>query len=402
VAILIYLFPALIDGVVAQLLFVNSVRAAQMGCRDLLIACFWTAWSIPYVLTCMANSRWLNERNAGRCLVISAVLLSLSCIGNLFAERIQTIYLWTVIPAVGAGLFFPPFQVFMKRVDRGHSRSVAWSTGMYTFSWSAGFAVGPWVSGHLMELGSQGWRWCFVLGAVVASVSGVVLYWMDRRDPGRTAPLYVAPVATADESLAAAPDLAWLGWIGAGGGLIALTVFRSIFPAMGEKLLHLAESVQGNVFFLVSGVQAIVGLIMCRSRVWMYRAVWVGGFGLLGILAPVLWVVSGAPAVLYLAAIAFGIYTGSFYFYLVFHALAHPHRAPQYVSINEIVVGLTGLVTPVLAGWLAETSGSYRLTFGFAAGVVLVTVIIQVVVHGWIRPWRHAPDAGSKASVPTA
>ena len=54
----------------------------------------------------------------------------------------------------------------------------------------------------------------------------------------------------------------------------------------------------------------------------------------------------------YLAAVLYGLYSGAFYFYLVFYSLVHPEKAPHYVGINELIVGIVSVLGPLLGGML--------------------------------------------------
>ena len=176
------------------------------------------------------------------------------------------------------------------------------------------------------------------------------------------------------------PDLAWVGWIGAGAGVVVFSVVRGLFPVRAVNWLHLSASTLGTLFFAASLAQALTGLALMRSRFWMYRPAPVAAFGAVG-LAGILGfgLAQGLPG-LTLSAIAFGTYSGAFFFYLVFHALTHPRRSAQYVAINEAVVGLGGIVGPVLGGLLAD---AYGVSLPYVAGAVVVVTATawQVQMH---------------------
>jgi predicted MFS family arabinose efflux permease len=89
--------------------------------------------------------------------------------------------------------------------------------------------------------------------------------------------------------------------------------------------------------------------------------------------------------VLGLAAVLFGIYAGAFFFYLVFHALTHSVNSARYVATNEFVVGLAGIVGPLLGGLLADRLGFATAALAGAAVLALVTAFQAVVHH------RHPP-----------
>ena len=81
------------------------------------------------------------------------------------------------------------------------------------------------------------------------------------------------------------------------------------------------------------------------------------------------------------AAVAGGIYSGSFFFYIVFHALVHKTKSVKYISINEMVVGITGFIAPVAAGFLSGISKSYVYPYLVGAILLAAMVAFQMVVH---------------------
>lgn len=380
--VLIYLLPALADLLVAQFLFVNAVRLAHAGASASVVANTVTVWSVAYLLACPVIGRFLTSGNAARMMMGS--MLGLALIGALFTvmDGVVGVYILMALTGVIAALFFPPFQVFMKAVDRVDDKPLAYSTGLYTFSWSMGFAVGPFVAGFLMETGPDGWKvacWFAVAVALAAAIS--VNYLKALVHGERSAP-------TAEPETVRAPvmdysrmsDLAWLGWIGGGVGVILITLVRAVFPVRAEAVLHLAQSTQGLIFFLISLAQGLTGLVLCRSRNWMYRPMAISAFGLLGVLGLLAFGFGEATLALVAGAVLFGVYSGSFFFYLVFHALVHPQRSSRYVAINESVVGVCSMAGAMIGGWVAD-----RLGFGtlYAGGMLLLllTLLFQWGIH---------------------
>jgi predicted MFS family arabinose efflux permease len=79
------------------------------------------------------------------------------------------------------------------------------------------------------------------------------------------------------------------------------------------------------------------------------------------------------------------MYSGSFFFYLVFHAIVHPHHSARYVSVNEAVVGLCGFVGPMAGGLLADAKG-LAWPYFTAVGLVAVGVLLKLLIHSRFRP----------------
>ena len=140
----------------------------------------------------------------------------------------------------------------------------------------------------------------------------------------------------------------------------------------------------GAVLFIYCVAQAALAYGLRRSRLWMYRPLPLIAFGLAGVIGLTLLAVARSALVFYCAAVCTGVYTGSTFFYLVFHSLVHPTRSARYVAINEAVVGMTGIVAPFSAGCVADALG---LEVSYAAVAVLIglALIAQGVLHA-----RHA------------
>ena len=361
--ILIYFFPALVDMVAAQFLFINTVRVAKMGASASVSAGITTVWSVTYLVACLAVGRLATPLNSARLMLVSC--LSLGVLAGLFmiVPGIAGMYALTAAAGVAAALFFPPFQVFMKAVDQGGRKPLCYSIGLYTFAWSIGYATGPFVAGFLMTVGG-------------------ILYLQHLVHPDDTPSREFAVFRTREPptDYSRMPDLAWLGWVGAGTGMVVISVIRAVFPSHAVRDLAFGDSRLGTLFFLLSFTQAVTGLVLCRSRLWMYRALPVSAVGVLGVAGTACLAFGSSAAVLGAGVVLFGVYSGSFFFYLVFHALAHPVRSAFYVAINEAVVGVSGIIGSVAGGVLADRYGFTRSASAGAAAVLAVTVF-QVVVH---------------------
>jgi ACDE family multidrug resistance protein len=387
--VMIYVLPAIADMVASQLFFINAVRLARMGASASVVANTITTWSIVYLLTCPVIGRFLTPSNAGRMIVFSMAMLTGMSLLAPFISGVLGIYCFMAIAGIATALFFVPFQVFMKAVDGLDNRSIAYSTGLYTFSWSLGFACGPFVSGLLMELGTPerpGWIYACWFAAGASALTGVGGYVLKRLIMNVPRPPATTPVEPTPPPVdySGRPDLAWLGWISAGAGMLALTFFRGIFPSLAESTLHLSQSFQGFLFFLLSLAQALTGLFLCRSRFWMYRMSGVFALGLAGIAGSLVFGFARGGIMLGLGALLFGLYAGGFFFYMVFHALAHSRNSGRYVAINEMVIGLSSLAGALVGGWIADQFG-FGALYTLGAALIAVTLAVQGIALRRIR-----------------
>jgi hypothetical protein len=150
----------------------------------------------------------------------------------------------------------------------------------------------------------------------------------------------------------------------------------------------------GTVLFIYCMAQAAVAYALHRSRLWMYRPLPLIVFALAGVTGLTLFAVAPSAPLFYCAAACTGVYTGSTFFYLVFHSLVHPTRSAQYVAINEAVVGMTGIVAPYSAGHVADGLG---LPFSYAAVAAMIGVaaIAQAILHSRHTATVRAAGAGA-------
>lgn len=396
-AMLIYLLPALMDLALALVLFAATVRVARLGGTATRVASVLAVWSLVYVVACPMVGRMVTPRNAHRLVLSGCILFTLACALLAAAATYLPMIVLVGITGMAAALIFVSFQIFMKQVDAASGRPLSYSVGLYTFAWSAGYACGPLVAGYLMQLGAPavggegpGWRYAFLSGAGLSLALSVVLAILFRgRSRKPTAPEAAAPAPTpcGDATL---PDLAWLGWIGGGAGFAALAINRTVFASRAVTELHLTDGTIGAIFFILCLVQAFTGLALSRSRTWMYRPRPVAAFAVPGIIGLLCFGFGRHPAVFLAGAALFGIYSGAFCFYLVFHALIHPERSGRYIGINETVVGLTGFAAPLLGGGMADAWG-IRYPFAAAAGLTAVVTAFQFYVHFRHRRCRVTP-----------
>ena len=383
---IIYIFPFIADCIVGQMLFVGTVRAAQMGHSATVVTSVLAVWGTTYVVACFIVGQILSRTNA-------VMLASLGCLVLLITSLLTpqfggfgAIAASVCALGIGTSLFFPAFQIFMKAVDGGQNRSVAQSTGWYTLSWSMGLAVGPFVSGYLMELGEHGWKYACYFSSVVSVFPAVGLWLLkhhaDRQPHGADASRKRSQSTDPDQDFSSAPDLAWLGWIGGGVTWLVVYFVRGLFPLIAEKELFLSESEQGTVFFLLSATQGVTGLLLCHSTILMYRARSVLLFGLIGAIGLICFTLRvDRTWVFYAGAVCLGTYSGFSFFYIVFHSLTHPGKAAKYISLNEMVIGAAGIAGPLLAGVLATASNSSVVPFVFSVGMVVCAITLQATVH---------------------
>ncbi len=375
----VYSFAALMDVVLSAVLFVCMVRTADMGASARAVAALMSVWAASYMITSLMAGRLVTRRSAAWMLIGSCLATVFVAIAFITIPGRGAMYVLMVVQGVVAAMFFPPFQVFMKYVDQGRNLGVCQSAGVYTCSWSLGFALGPFIAGILWT--HAGWQGTHMVNIAICVVMAIGIFLLKHHahvDPESVNGDASGGEASAD-AYAAMPDLAWMAWVFGGIGCMMISLIRSVFPSSGEAW-SIAKADQGVVMCIMSLVQAMVGLALARSRIWMYRPLPVLGFGLFGIGGLLLFGIAQTSGTFSLAAACFGVYSGSFYFYFVFHSLVHPTRSGRYVALNEAVVGLASILGPTLGGELGDRLG-LGAAYMIPMALLGVAIVTQSLIH---------------------
>ncbi len=325
VRILIYVFPAMMDIVVALALFVNATRAEAMKLSNFQGTAFLVVWGSVYLACCPLVGRLVNKHNAAGLMITSSLLVVGVSAAFPLVDNLALLYVLMGLVAVAAALYFTPFQIFMKAVGQGGRKSLTYSVGMYTLAWSTGFALGPFVSGYLLKLGKA----TGAMETTLGSLGVDLMQGLGRAEPtGQDLGLLMCYLFTALAGLSTLvgtlllrhlahvedepvgeliedelptprhpdpvdysrlPDLAWLGWIAAGVGCLVVSIMRQLFPTTAQEAFQLDDAQKGTVLFVLSMSQALTGLALCRSRTWMYSSRKVLGFGAIGVGGAVLF-----------------------------------------------------------------------------------------------------------------
>jgi len=366
------------DMAFGTIFFLCPMRLAESGARATLVSGIIIAWAIPYIISNQLIGRFINARNAVKMLLGSSFAIAVISICFILVPGPMIQYLWVILSGIAGAFFFAPFQTFMKEFETGSSGLVR-STGLYTFAWSFGLACGPFVSGPVWE--NYGWKYCHALNIIIGFLCLFGIYFLSKMRKTRRALHDETSASVQKESVnySGMPDLAWLGWIGSGAGCVVIAIIRGVFPKTATEY-GVAVSGSGLALALLSFSQAFTGLFLCFSKKWMYRPLPVGAFGVCGIVSSILFGFGSGTFSYCVAAVLFGIYSGGFFFYLVFHSLVHPSKSARYIAVNEMVVGIGGTAGPFLGGVLSDNVG-LGMPYYFSAALISVAVVVQIIAH---------------------
>lgn len=371
---LIYLFPLIMDIVVGGILFIAAYRFSEAKVAGWLVGSTMAVWAVIYTLLAFASGYWVKPEKSHKVLIGSSCAMALVSLGALVFNGLYTQFLWLILTGACGALFFSPFQMYMKRYIPDGKAGIVHSTALYTGSWSLGFALGPVLFGLLTM--KSAYFTC--MGLALAMTLGFILLEMFPQRPC-TGSVNTLPQKGVDYSRF--PDMVWMGYLVGGVGCVVIAFVRTMGPFRGVAALHLSKEEMGLVIAAVSFMQSLTGYLLYFSREWMYRklpGILLNGCGM----AALLCFAFGNNFLFFLiAALLFGIYSGSFFFFFVFHSLVHPTKSARYVAGNETIVGATGVVGPLLGGAFITPASSHWVFIVGALFVLIALVGQQIMLH---------------------
>lgn len=382
IRILAYFVPFAINFLSGGFFFITAYRFSEAGCSRTVTTCSIVAWGVAYCLLTMLVGKLATVKRILPLILAGGVTLSLTSLGFIIFDGLYTQFLWLIFAGFGAALFCTPFQLLAKEIESGTKKGVVSATAFYTLTWSCGLASGPLAFARFTL--RQGFFITMFL-AIAVTVS-VILIALLRPKKTAEPTVETTTAAPAQFTVKTYDKLAVLGWIVGGLGTVTVCQIRALWPKLGLEL-DIPRHHNAYILALVSYAQAVTALMLCRSKSWMWKqlpAVLMGVCGVVTLLSfAFVPVFTHHVAAFYIISGVYGIYSGCFYFYLVYHSLAHPVRSSFFVTGNEIIVGITSIAAPLLGGFISDVSGHTESAFIFAAIVAAAAFVIQMIV---LRP----------------
>lgn len=370
IRLLIYIPPILVNYILGGVFFITAHRFAQAGEGAILTTATMAVWGVIYALSSYIVSRLTSENNAPKLIVFSGIGISLTSVGFIVVPHLYCQFVWIAAVGIFSALCTAPFQVFMKSIETDKSAGTVIATSLYTFSWSCGMGTGPFVFGNFSS--TTGFIINGVMGMIIAGIiGGIARFYHPEKSPDTAV---VTPSFNCYENL---PDLAKLGWIVGGVGTFAVAIVRTLVPYRAE-LAGISKADAGITLAIVSLVQGLTALALIRGKYWMYNKAPALVINIAGILGLIGFGFATDRESFMVSALIYGIYSGCAYFYLVFHSLVHPTKSSRYVGVNEMVVGISSISSPVVSGLLASMFASATVPFILGTFLVGLTAVIQI------------------------
>ena len=362
--------------VIGSALIIVPLRLKEAGAGIFAVTGTLSVWSIICAVCAWLVGRILTEQNARRLVQTGAALFFAGFLGLLIVPGIYMQYFWLLVLGIATAVYCAPFQVFLKTLENGKQAGLVRASALYSASWSFGMAIGPFLFSMLSAGGNaMAWKTAYIIDAALM-IPIFFLPVVAERIAKQSVQKRSAETEGQDD-FSGKPDLARWGWILTVSAFAAVATTKSLLPEQGPDAGYSETQVSLLVSLIYFG-HSFTSLCLVRSKVWMYKPDGVLRSAVCSVVGLMLFLCGfGTNYLLYPGAILIGIYSGVVGFCLVFYSLAHPEKAGKYVAINEITVGATNTLSPLLIGssmiWLSGWNG---LPYAILTGMAIMTAVL--------------------------
>ncbi|MCD6284517.1 MAG: MFS transporter, partial [Anaerolineae bacterium] len=366
----LYGLPLLADLIVGLVLFVGRHSLASRGFDEATVGSIVLVYGFGYVVSSLLMAKIVTPARAKAEMLISLASIALIC---LVLVNVQALFLMQVLycifPLV-VSMYFNAFQIYMLGISNEDARPLAITIGRFTFSWSVGYAVGPFVSSLLKNYST--WAQIYYLAAGVAVVMGLLLYRFkplrEERAERVTEPV---PEQSQRRSLVRA---SWVGLLLGWTGYNALMIY---WPVQAVQL-GVSSTTKGMVEFAFAAAQAVSALALSYVPGWHHKPKWLAGLGSLAVIALVLFSRAASAPLFVVAGLLYGTYLGGMWSHVAYHSMLEEDKAVRRVALNETFVGICFLIASPLAGLLHRSGTPFGGSYLRLAGILAVGLIAEV------------------------
>ena len=375
--IVLYGFPFIADIIVSLVLFVGRHSLAGRGYDEVTVGSILLFYGLGYVIASLLMTRIIRPAIAKAQMLFALASIVIICIVLANVEQLRVVQALYCIFPFATSLYFNAFQVYMLGMSEQDGRSLAMLAGHFTFSWSIGYAVGPFISSLMRTV--VGWSVITYVAAGLATLIGLTLYGFD---PARRS----APEPTSKDEVpqpstpAAGGRISLIGpaWLGLLVGWTAYNVILIYWPVQAVQRAIPAD-LRGMVEFASAMAQGLAALALTALPGWHHRPAWLARFGGLAVIAlVVLGTVDGTLGFL-IGAILIGAFTGSMFSAIVYHSMFEPAKAVRRIPINEVVVGICFLISSPVAKLIHKPGTPFSGAYLLLAAVVAVGIMAETI-----------------------
>lgn len=356
----IYTYPFAVDIVVALLLFVGRHSLASRGMGEDVVGSILLCYGLGYCASSLFMRKIVRPQLARWQMVVALLGTVVACCLLANLEQVVLIQVLFCLVPFAISLFFNAFQAFMLGISDASARPLGATAGHYTFSWSLGFALGPFVSGAARSY--VAWAQIYYLAAAIAGGVGLlVLLFRPVKPSGGGVERSTVGEIPPPEGRRSLIGPAWLGLV---LGWIGWTAISTYWPVQATQL-GFSDGTKGMVEFAFALTQALAALGLVYVGAWHHRPALLPFLGLAGCLGLVAFGVSEGAVGFLIGAVCYGVYTSSIFSNMVYHSMLDVEKAVKRVSLNETFVGLSFLIGPMVAAALHQNGDpfgpAYRL-----------------------------------------
>jgi sugar phosphate permease len=356
----------------------------QLG---LLLSAFFLTYA-SFQLVSIAG--WLADR-FNVCWVLSAGLFvwSLATVFTGVSRGFAMIFGLRLLLGIGESVAYPAYARILATHFPEHHRGFA--NALIDAATKAGPALGTLLGGLFML--RYGWRPFFIVLGVAGMIWLLPWYrWMPR-DPSVAARREPGEVPTVADILR--QRSAWCTALGQFCSNYFWYFLITWLPGYLEKERHFPKDKMAFFgsfsFFLIGIVSLTCGWLADRwilrgATPTLVRKTFAGtGLALSTIILPVVLIRDErtAMALLFLACVAFGIYTPTIF--AMTQTLAGPLAAGKWTGLQNGFANLAGVAAPLVTGWIVDRTGEFYLAFLVAAIVALAGAGFLVLGVGRIE-----------------
>ncbi len=356
----------------------------QLG---LLLSAFFFTYA-SFQLLSLAG--WVADRfNVCWVLSVGLFVWSAATVCSGLAHTFAMIFGLRLLLGIGESVAYPSYARILVNYFPEHHRGFA--NALIDAATKAGPAVGTLLGGLMMM--RYGWRPFFILLGIAGMLWLLPWYrWMPRGAAvaARTEPGRVPSVLDILRQRSA-----WCTALGQFCSNYFWYFLITWLPGYLEKERHFPKDKMaffGSVSFLLIGVVSLTcgwlsdRWILRGGSPTLVRKTFAGtGLALSTIILPVVLVRDErtAMALLFLACMAFGIYTPTIF--AMTQTLAGPLAAGKWTGLQNGFANMAGVIAPLITGWIVDRTGEFYLAFLVAAVVALAGAGFLVVGVGRIE-----------------
>ena len=342
-------------------------------------------------------SGWVADRFPVRWVLgVGLLVWSAATVFTGLAQSFAVIFGMRLLLGIGESVAYPAFgRILASHFEEQH-RGLA--NAMIDASTKAGTSLGTLMGGLLIL--RWGWRPFFILLGLVGMVWLLPWWrWAPESTPG------AAAVRRLEDRAPRVVDIlrqraAWSTALGQFCANYFWYFLITWLPGYLEKERHFPKdkmAVFGSVSFLIIALVSLSGGWLADRWIGrggsptLVRKTFAGwGLALSTIILPVALIKdeTSAMALLFLACVAFGIYTPTIF--AITQTLAGPLAAGKWTGLQNGFANLAGVLAPLVTGWIMQVTGQFYLAFVVAAVVAMAGAGFLVVGVQRIAPVQWA------------